>query len=342
MAQVTGRPVRVQGARSDGHGWDPKGPASVHKVRAALGPDGKLTGYEFMSKGFSRTEVAITEADPRDMLAGQLTGFGNAPQPNFGLPEEAYQFPNRTMGWETIDAFMANGSPLRTSHLRDPLGPQIHFASESFIDECAYAAKADPIAFRLQHLTQPRDIAALKAAADKAGWKPGPHGTRRSTRDGLLIGSGVAYSRRGATIVATIAEVEVDPATGRVWPRRFTVAHDCGLVVNPATLHNIIEGNIIHSTSRALLEEVTFNDKTVTSVDWVSYPILDMMDAPESIDVVILNHPNEPPSGAGEPASRPTAAAIANAIFEATGVRLRQAPFTKARVKAALAQAKPV
>ena len=337
LAMLTGRPVRVQGARAEGHGWDPKGAASIHKARAVVGADGKLAAYEYLSKGFSRADVATAESDPNAMLAGMLLGFDNPATQLFGTPEEAYQIPNRTMGWESIAALLPNASPLRTSHLRDPLGPQLHFASESFIDECALAAKADPVAFRLAHLKAPRDIAVIKAAADKAGWKAGPPGARRQTRDGKLVGQGIAYVRRGDTIVATVAEVEVDPATGRVWPRRFVVAHDCGLIVNPRGLTQCIEANVLHSTSRALFEEVKFDAKNVTSLDWMGYPILDIMDAPETVDVVLINHKDIAPSGAGEPSTRPTAAAIANAIFDATGARLRQAPFTRERVKAAVA-----
>jgi CO/xanthine dehydrogenase Mo-binding subunit len=152
-----------------------------------------------------------------------------------------------------------------------------------------------------------------------------------------MTGTGFAYTQRGDTVVATVVEVEVEPATGRVWPRRFVVAHDCGLIVNPQGLTQCIEGNVVHSTSRALFEEVKFDTKTVTSADWVGYPILDIMDAPETIDVVLINRPELPASGAGEPSSRPTAAAIGNAIFDATGVRMRRVPFTRESVKAALA-----
>ena len=340
LAKLTGRPVRVQGARSEGHGWDPKGTASIHKIRGLIGDDGKLAAYEYMSKGFSRTEVGPSEGDANAMLAGQLLGFKNPPVYTFGAPEEAYEIPNRTMGWDAIPAFLDTASPLRTSHLRDPLGPQMHFASEGFIDECALAAGADPVEFRLRHLTRPRDTAAIKAAAEKANWKPGPPGARREVRDGMMVGRGIAYVHRGETIVVTVVEVEVDPSTGRVWPRHFVVAHDCGLIINPRNLTHCIECNIVHSTSRALLEEVKFDDRNVTTVDWLSYPILDITDAPESVEVVLLDHPDIAPSGAGEPSTRPTAAAIGNAIFDATGVRLRRAPFTRDRVKAALAAAK--
>ncbi len=339
MALATGRPVRVQGARADGHGWDPKGAASVHHARAALDQDGRILAYEYMSKGFSRMEVSTIESEPNSLLAGMLLGFDNPAVYTFGAPEEAYQIPNRAMGWEVIPAMLPNASPLRTSHLRDPLGPQVHFASECFIDECAAAAGADPVEFRLRHLTDPRHLGVIRAAAEKAGWRPGPPGARRGRRGEAMTGVGIAYTQRGDTVVATIAEVEVEPDTGRIWPRRFVVAHDCGLVVNPRGLTQCIEGNVVHSTSRALFEEVKFDAKNVTSLDWAAYPILDMMDAPEAIDVVLINQPRLPPSGAGEPSTRPTAAAIANAVFDAAGIRLRRAPFTRDRVKAALAQA---
>ncbi len=339
MSQITGRPVRVQGMRNEGHGWDPKGTASIHKVKATLSADGKVDAFEFMSKGFSRAEVATSESGAHDMLAGMLTGFSNPPVHVFSNPEDVYQLPNRRMGWETIDSFLPGASPLRTSHLRDPLGPQLHFASESFMDECALAAKADPIEFRLRHLKEPRHLATIKAAAEKAKWKAGPPGARRGKRGEVMTGTGMAYTVRAGTMVAMIVDVEVEPATGRVWPRRFTIAHDCGLIVNPANLNSTIEANVIHSTSRTLFEEVKFDERNVTSIDWLSYPILDIMDAPEAIDIVLINHPDIAPTGAGEPTSRPTAAAIANAVFDATGVRLRRVPFTRAAVKAALTEA---
>jgi CO/xanthine dehydrogenase Mo-binding subunit len=145
----------------------------------------------------------------------------------------------------------------------------------------------------------------------------------------------MAYASRSGTAVAIVAEVEVNRATGKVWARKFTVAHDCGQIIAPDLLKLTIEGNVVQSTSRAIWEEVKFNDKMVTSNDWTTYPIVDMTEAPETIDIVLIDHPEVAPTGAGEGASRPTAAAIANAIFDATGIRLRQAPFTPERLKAA-------
>jgi len=341
MARLTGRPVRVQGPRSDGHGWDPKASPSIHKVRAAIGADGRLTAYQFMSRGFSRLDVNTAERDPQDMLAGMLLGFDSAPVYTWNSPEDIYDIANRQLGWETVPSMLRGPSPLRTSNLRYPLGPQLHFASESFMDECALAAGADPIEFRLRHLRDPRIIAAAQAAAEAARWTAGPPGARRGPWGGVMRGRGFALTVRNDTVVAMIVEVEVQPERGRVWPRRFVVAHDCGLIVNPQGLKLCIEANVVQSTSRALFEEVKFDPRNVTSVDWMSYPILDIADAPESVDIVLLSRPGTPPSGAGEPATGPTAAAIANAVFDATGVRLRRAPLSPANVKAALASIKP-
>ncbi|HEV7802622.1 MAG TPA: molybdopterin cofactor-binding domain-containing protein, partial [Burkholderiales bacterium] len=168
---------------------------------------------------------------------------------------------------------------------------------------------------------------------EKAGWEPHVEARKRSKGD-VFVGQGIAYAVRGATRVAVIADVEVNRSTGKVWARRFCVAHDCGQVVAPDLLRQTIEAQVVQTTSRALYEEVKFDNQRVTSVDWSSYPILDIKDAPESVDIVLLDHPELPPAGAGEAVCRPLAAALANAIFDATGVRMRQAPFTPERLKA--------
>src|ERR1700722_8552975 len=187
------------------------------------------------------------------------------------------------------------------------------------MDELALAAQADPVAFRLQYLKDPRGVAVIEAAAKLANWQPYVSGSRANTSGMILTGRGMAYAKRGGTRVAVITEIEINRDTGRVWPRRWFVAHDCGLIVNPRTLKLVIEGNIIHATSRALFEAVNFDQRNVTSVDWITYPILEMQDAPELIDIVLIDHKDKLPLGAGEPSSRPVAAAIANAIHDATG-----------------------
>jgi nicotinate dehydrogenase subunit B len=328
-------PVRMQYMRAEGTGWDPKGPASIHRARAGLDSDGKVVGYRFDSRGFSRTDIDTNESDPAHSLAGQSMGMKLSPTQEFGIPTEPYQFLAQLRAWETIPALFDRASPLRSAHLRDPVGPQLGFASESFIDELAHAAGADAVAFRLAHLQDPRAIAAIRACADRFGWQPRIAGSLR-VADPVVTGRGFAYAQRGQTIVALAVEVEVNRATGRVCPRRWTVAHDCGLVINPQGLHLCIEGNIAQGSSRALWEEVTFDPAMVTSLDWRSYPILELADAPDAIDIVLLDRPDLPPSGAGEASIRPVAAAIGNALFDATGIRLRRAPFTPERVKEAV------
>jgi len=335
LAKAAGKPVRLQYMRDQATGWDPKGPASLHRARAAIDETGKVIAYEFMSKAFPRVDVNSNESKPYDTLAGQLTGVPLRSGDGFAVPEESYGFANKRTYWQTIAPLLDRGSPLRTSHLRDPVGPQIHFASESFMDELAAALKLDPVAFRLQYVTDPRDIAVIKAAAEKAGWQPRPS-PRKDQSGGNVSGRGFAYVQRHPTRVAIVAEVDVDRSTGKIWARKFTVAHDCGQIINPDGLRHAIEGNVVQGISRTLWEEVKFDNKMVTSIDWLSYPILDMTEAPETIDVVLIDHPEIAPSGAGEPSTRPVAAAIANAVFDATGVRIRRVPFSPDYVKAAL------
>jgi CO/xanthine dehydrogenase Mo-binding subunit len=336
LSRATGRPVRVQYMRDQGTGWDPKGPPSVHLCSAALDGEGKIIGYRFESRGLSRIDVDTNESDPRDTLAGQLLGMGQHSTQGFGYPAEAYEFGAKLLAWETVAPLLKNASPLRTAHLRDPVGPQINFAAESFVDELAAAANADPVTFRLQHLKTPRAIAVITAAAEKFGWQPRPAASLPATGEDVVRGRGIALAQRAETLVAVAVEVEVSRRTGVVSPIRWAVGHDCGLIINPRNLNLTIEGNIIQATSRALLEEVTYDRERVTSVDWLSYPILDISQVPERIDIVAINRPDLPAAGAGEASSRPVAAAIGNAIFDATGIRLRRAPFTPTRVKAAL------
>ena len=335
LAKAGGKPVRLQYTREQGTGWDPKGPASIHRARAAIDTQGNVVAYEFTSKGFSRVDVDTNGSKLPDTLAGHTLGVALKSGDGFGVPAESYEFANKKMGWETIPPLVDRSSPLRTSHLRDPVGPQIHFASESFMDEVAAGLGQDPIEFRLKHVKDPRDQAVIKAAAAKFGWdtRPSP---RKGQTGSKVSGRGIAYAQRNGTRVAVIAEVDVDRSSGKIFAKRFTVGHDCGQIINPDGLEKCIEGNIVQGISRTLWEEVKFDGKNVTSVDWQTYPILDITETPEKIDFALINHPDQPPTGAGEPSIRPIAAAIANAIFDATGVRIRRVPFSPDRVKQAL------
>jgi nicotinate dehydrogenase subunit B len=335
LAKAVGKPVRLQYMRDQGTGWDPKGPASVHKVRAALDATGNLIAYEFMTKAFSRVDVDTNGSKDFDTLSGQTRGVALKSGDGFGVPAESYAFANKKMGWAVIPPLLDRASPLRTSHLRDPVGPQIHFASESFIDEVAAAVNADPIEFRLRYIKDARDRALLEAVREKSGWQSRPS-PRRDQTGAKVAGRGVAYAQRNGTRVAIVAEVEIDRQSGKIFAKKFTVAHDCGQIINPDGLAKCIEGNIVQGISRTLWEEVTFDRKAVTSVDWVTYPILDITETPEQVDCVLINRPEIAPTGAGEPSIRPVAAAIANAIFDATGVRIRRVPFSSERVKQAL------
>jgi CO/xanthine dehydrogenase Mo-binding subunit len=355
IAREVGRPVRVQWMRDEETAWDTKSPAFLVKVRGALDTDGRLVAYDYNARSCDYNHVGYNEPDT--VLIAQLMGSRRA-KPAAGssaTPSEMYAIPNRRMVGEVVSLPLVWETPLRTGNLRDPNGPQSTFAAESFIDELAAAAKTDPLSFRMKMLTatttddsgfrRARSIAVLKAVAEAYGWDPRP--SPRPPADGnILKGRGVAYSFRGQTIVAQIADVEVNRQTGHVWAKRLVCAHDCGLVVNPQSLRHTVECAMLHGLSRAIHEEVRFDTEKVTSVDWMSHPTLRHGDVPERIDVVLVNgdpnpnRPDLPPYGAGEAALKPMLAAIANAIYDATGVRIRRVPFRDDRVLAALKAAR--
>ena len=336
MSQEIGRPVRVQWSREEGIAWDPKAPAAVIAVKAGLDASGAITAYHYRAKGFSGWDVKWFADTPEQTLAGQQLGHKKWNMHNFDVPTESYELPNAVKFWQTVAPLQEQVSPMRCAHTRAPQEVQTRFAQECFIDEVAAATGQDPVALRLKHLKNEREIAVLKAAAEKAGWSAADAKPRRD-KGSLQRGRGVALMSGYGTFVALVADVEVNRDTGRVWCRRMTVAHDCGIVINPSTLKLVIEGNIVQGLSRALFEEVQFDKRRVTSTDWESYPILGMKDAPEAIDIVVINRKDQAPGGAGEPALVPVPAVIGNAIFNATGVRIRRYPFLAARVKKAIA-----
>jgi nicotinate dehydrogenase subunit B len=337
LSQAVGRPVRVQWMRHDGTGWDPKSPPAVWRMRGGLDAKGEVVAYDYHARGYSARIRPTGTSEEGDTLAGQLYGKRPKSQDLFQFAEESYKFPNKRQTSDILAWEHSLGTPLRTSHLRDPDGPQTCFASESFIDELAAAAGADPVQFRLRYLSDARDRAVVEAAAKAAKWetRPGPNPNRNT--GAFLRGRGIAYAPRNGAVVAIVAQVEVEKATGKSRVTRFTVAHDCGLVINPKQLEGTIEANLIQTLSRAMHEQVLFDSTRVLSVDWASYPIVDMTEVPDAIDIVVLNNrPDAKSVGAGEPATRPTVAAIANALFDATGVRFRRVPFTAESIKAGL------
>jgi nicotinate dehydrogenase subunit B len=225
-----------------------------------------------------------------------------------------------------------------TGPLRSPARLQNTFAHESFMDEIAATVKVDPVAYRLRHLSHPRLIDVLKAAAKAANWEARPSPKPGRTPTGTVTGRGVslvAYEGDNG-YSAMVAEVAVDQATGAVAVKRFVVAQDCGPISNPDGMRNQIEGGVLQGMSRALLEEVTWDDRKVTSVDWRSYQSWTSWSGIPEIESVLINRPDEEATGAGETAITIVAAAIGNAIFDATGARIRQVPFTPERVRAAL------
>jgi CO/xanthine dehydrogenase Mo-binding subunit len=331
MSRAVGKPVRVQWMRDDEHGWEPKGPAQLLTVRAAVDNGGKLTAWEFVDRSFPWTENGNPLLAARQIgIEPANSGLGNGT----GGGGQIYHIDNQKVVAASIPWMWPDPMPLRTSNLRAPGDLARCFASESAIDEVAASLGADPVEFRLRYLTDERIVDVLNAAAKQAQWKPRP--SPAPTASGSKVsGRGVAVANRDETMTAAIAEVEVDRTSGKIIVQRITLAQDCGLIVNPDGVRNQIQGNVIQGVSRTLLEEVKFDASGIKSLDWVSYPILHFPEIPE-VDVVLVNRPDMAPRGSGEPSLVPVPAAIANAVFDAAGVRLREVPMTPERVLAAL------
>ena len=349
LSQFVGKPVRVQWTRQDEHGWEPLGPAMAHQMTGGLDGNGFVAAWEHIV--FTPTHNT-RPGGAGSLLAAQEIGVLPPALPN--APTNAgtrngpinYTFTNSRLVAKHVRIFSTVGtgrtpsSPLtntllRPSALRGLGGFSNSFANESFMDELAAASATDPVVFHLRNLSDPRAIAVVNAMAQQAGWtQPLPPGT-----NGLLRGRGIAFQRYETveTYVATYAEVQVNPATGAVSVSRVVVAHDCGLIINPDGLRNQIEGNVMQGISRTLIEKVNFDANGVTSVLWSTYPVLHFTDVPQSVEIVLIDQPNQPSWGAGEPTIGTMPAAIGNAIFNATGRRVRTLPMSADAVKAALA-----
>ncbi len=325
LSKAVGSPVRVQWMRQDEHGWDPKGPQQLLDMRAGLDEQGNIAAWE------AEMWVPMNKPGGRPLLSIDAAGLAQDHGQGAGLMTQNADPPYAAPHVRVVAHYLKD-TPLRPSNLRAPGKIANVFAVEAFTDELAAAAGVDPVEYRLRGLTDPRAIAVIRRTADMFGWQPK---TTRSQQAG--IGRGFAYARykQAENYVAMAMEVAVDRSTGQIQVRRVACAHDCGLIVNPNALRNQVEGLIVQTLSRTIHEEVKFDASRVTSVDWVSYPILRFPEAP-AIEVALLDHPELPLYGAGEAAAVTVPGALANAIYDATGVRLRRAPFTPERVKAAL------
>ena len=323
MSQLAGKAVRVQWSRADEHGWEPKGVAMVVDISGGLDESGKIVGWDYAV--WTPTHSSRPNAGPGaagSFIAGQLTGAVPASRTSLGGDRNSrhtYAIPSTR-----VVAHLLQSSPLRTSSFRGLGSPQNSFANESFMDELAVAAGADPVEFRLRHLTDPRAIAVVRAAAKLANWQPR---VAHSTKSNKGRGFGFVQYEGTEAYVAAAVDVDVDESAHSVRVTRVCVAHDCGLIVNPDGLKNQIEGNVIQAISRTLKEQVSFDRARVTSLDWRGYDILRFNEIPDSIDIELIDHPEVPSVGAGEAATSPIPGAIANAIYDATGKRLRDVPL---------------
>ena len=334
LSRAVGAPVRVQLSREQENLWEPKGAAQWMTVDGALADDGGIEAWDFATSYPSNGAPTLAL-----LLTRTIEPVARA----FEMGDRSARPPYRAANLRVTVNDMA--PILRASWLRGVSALPNSFAHESYIDELASAARADPLEYRLRHLDDPRAAELLRATAARAGWRVHSRAQQQAASGDWLSGQGVAYARYvhsqwpgfGAAWSAWVADVDVNRATGEVHVKRVVVGHDAGLVINPAGLAHQVHGNVIQTTSRALKERVAVDpvSNVVANREWGSYPILSFREVPV-IEVVSMPRPGEPPLGVGESSSVPGTAAIANAIFDATGVRFREPPFTPEVVRAAL------
>jgi CO/xanthine dehydrogenase Mo-binding subunit len=335
MSQAIGKPVRVQFMRWDELGWDNYGPGHLADVRAAVDKDGRIVAYEYRGwhHGWNENENTIE-------LARQLPPKERDPKWAPSIPVNRistgsmYEIPNR----KVVSHMAPITGFLRGAPLRSPLDMSYGFASDQTIDELAFAMKMDPYKFRQTNMRDHRWLGVLDAAAKAAKWKPFIAASKLSNKE-VVTGRGIGTGSHHVSYGAAVADVEVNRKTGKIVVKNIYAALDAGRVVNPALVEHQIEGQLTQATSRVLHEEVTFDETSVTSTDWMKYPVLRHSDHP-TITPIVVQRLDEPSTGAGEETMAAAAAAIANAVFDATGVRMRQYPMTPARVLVALDSAK--
>jgi nicotinate dehydrogenase subunit B len=331
LSRAVGRPVRVQWTREDELGWDPKGPPQLITISGSVAPDGRILDW--------RTELWIpktTRGLPNiPLLAPEAAGLDHVPGLNPGLISQNGD-PSYAAESIQVIAHWLKDAPLRPAPIRSPGKPANCFAVESFVDELAAAIGADPVEFRLRGLRDPRAIEVIKRTADLMKWQARPHQVA-GANSGVARGRGISFVhyKHSETYVGMGMEVAVDRASGEIAVERVACAHDCGQIINPDGVRAQVEGSILQTISRVLMEEVMFDRSRVVSVDWASYPILRFSGVPK-IDIELIDRPTEKPVGAGEAACTAVGAALANAVHDATGTRLRTVPFMPERVKAAL------
>jgi CO/xanthine dehydrogenase Mo-binding subunit len=325
LSQAVGKPVRVQWMREDEQRWAPFSPPSVVDMQAGLDAAGKVTAFKL--EGWSPSH---SWGESGNALAWRLIG-GNPGHARLsgGPGGYTYQFENDRTTTHYVEEL------LRAIYMRGPGAYQTCFAVESFMDELALAANADPIEFRLRYVKDPAAISVIQAAAKTSSWQTRPASRKNAANQrGTVTGRGFSHGSTGRPS-GVVAEIEVDLNTGKVRVVKAVIAMTCGRIINPEGMRHQVEGGLIQGLSRSLMEEIKYDETRVTESDWRSYPIIKFAEIPE-IETVLLDQPETDPDGMGELSSIPTAAAISNAIFDATGLRLREVPFTPERVKSAL------
>ncbi len=334
LSKTLGKPVRVQWSRQEEHGLDPKGPAQLLELRAAVDADGGIAAWETQAW----LPIATANLPNIPLLSLDAAGIPQTPGRSTGLIYQNVD-PPYTMPNVNAVVHWIPDAPLRTSAIRAPGKVANTFAVESFVDEIAALARVDPVEFRLRRLTNPRGVEVLRRVTARMGWQPRPSPRRVDPKAAVLTGRGIAYIhyKHEETLVAMGMEVAVERVTGRIRVTRVVCAQDCGLMINPDCVQSQLEGNIIQTLSRTLHEEIVYDRNGVTTVDWASYPILTFPEVP-ALEFELIQRLDQPPLGVGEAASTPVPAALGNAVFDATGVRLRTVPFRADRVKAALAR----